>query len=36
MTKKPRHSEVHAYVHIQNELANKKGWAKGEVLSIGV
>lgn len=33
MTKKPRHSEVHAYVHIQNELANKKGWAKRQIFT---
>lgn len=26
-------SEVHAYVHIENELVNKKGWAKGQILT---
>lgn len=28
-----RISEVHAYVHIHNELANKKGWAKGQIFT---
>lgn len=28
-----RVSEVHAYVHIYNELANKKGWAKGQIFT---
>jgi type I restriction enzyme M protein len=26
-------SEVHAYVHIQNELVNKKGWKKGQIFT---
>ncbi len=28
-----RVSEVHAYVHIHNELANKKGWTKGQIFT---
>ena len=28
-----RISEVHAYVHVENELANKKGWTKGQIFT---
>jgi len=31
--KKSKVSEVHAYVHILNELRNKKGWNKNQILT---
>lgn len=31
--KKGKASEVHAYVHILNELRNKKGWDKGQIFT---
>lgn len=32
MTRK-KISEVHAYVHVENELANKKGWTKEQIFT---